>query len=162
MKRVLLIFVIIGVCIAADQYTKVVAKNNLMGKPAISFMYDTFRFQYAENKGAFLSFGSTLPKEINFFVLTILPTILITGMLGYIIFSHKLSGMETYTFAFITGGGLSNIYDRITNDGGVVDFMNAGIGSLRTGIFNVADMAITGGIIVVVVWVFIHKPAEES
>jgi len=45
----------------------------------------------------------------------------------------------------VCGGGLSNLVDRIAYDGHVVDFLNIGIGSLRTGIFNVADMAITAG-----------------
>ena len=37
--------------------------------------------------------------------------------------------------------------DRINHDGSVVDFINVGIGSLRTGIFNIADVAIMGGAI---------------
>jgi len=66
------------------------------------------------------------------------------------------------TFAFIAGGGISNIYDRMFNNGHVIDFMNAGIGPVRTGIFNVADMAITGGIIVMLFWVFTKKPEKEE
>ena len=41
--------------------------------------------------------------------------------------------------------GSGNLIDRILHDGTVVDFLNFGIGSLRTGIFNVADVAIMGG-----------------
>jgi signal peptidase II len=44
-------------------------------------------------------------------------------------------------------GGASNLVDRITY-GMVIDFMNVGIGPLRTGIFNVADIAVVvGGIL---------------
>ena len=56
-------------------------------------------------------------------------------------------------------GGFSNLYDRITNHGGVVDFMNMGVGSLRTGIFNVADMAIMAGVLLLVI--YSHKPANK-
>jgi len=160
--KAVLIFLIIGICIALDQYTKVVAQNYLMGQPSVSYLFDTFRFQYAENKGAFLSFGSSFPKEINFLVLTVLPTLLISGLVCYLLFSRKLSDFETMTFAFIAGGGISNIYDRMFNNGHVIDFMNAGIGPVRTGIFNVADMAITGGIIVMLFWVFTKKPEKEE
>lgn len=38
--------------------------------------------------------------------------------------------------------------DRILHDGSVVDFINVGIGPFRTGIFNIADLAIMGGAIV--------------
>ena len=43
-------------------------------------------------------------------------------------------------------GGISNFYDRATNNGAVVDFLNIGIGSVRTGIFNIADVALMLGI----------------
>jgi signal peptidase II len=46
--------------------------------------------------------------------------------------------------ALFVAGGASNLFDRFTY-GMVIDFMNVGIGSLRTGIFNVADMAIMLG-----------------
>ena len=46
----------------------------------------------------------------------------------------------------IAGGGISNWMDRARNGGSVVDFMNLGIGPVRTGIFNVADLAILVGI----------------
>jgi signal peptidase II len=47
-------------------------------------------------------------------------------------------------FALFIAGGASNWFDRV-NDGRVVDFMNVGVGWLRTGIFNVADVAIMLG-----------------
>jgi signal peptidase II len=52
--------------------------------------------------------------------------------------------------ALLIGGGVSNLVDRISR-GAVVDFLNLGIGSLRTGIFNVADMAIMSGIALLIV-----------
>jgi signal peptidase II len=46
-----------------------------------------------------------------------------------------------------TEGGIGNLLDRVFYDGRVIDFMNLGIGRLRTGIFNVADVYITIGIL---------------
>ena len=54
--------------------------------------------------------------------------------------------LQTVALSAIFGGGLSNILDRILNNGLVVDFMNMGIGSVRTGIFNIADVAIMSGL----------------
>ncbi len=42
-------------------------------------------------------------------------------------------------------GGVSNWIDRLLG-GSVVDFLNVGIGWMRTGVFNVADVAIMLGI----------------
>jgi signal peptidase II len=48
------------------------------------------------------------------------------------------------------GGGASNLIDRAAR-GHVVDFLNVGLGSLRTGIFNVADIAVLLGALLIVV-----------
>ena len=47
-------------------------------------------------------------------------------------------------------GGVSNLIDRVTL-GRVIDFLNVGIGPLRTGIFNIADMAIIAGVVILIV-----------
>ena len=47
-------------------------------------------------------------------------------------------------------GGIGNLWDRVIPDGRVIDFMDVGIGSLRTGIFNVADLCITTGVVLLV------------
>jgi len=52
--------------------------------------------------------------------------------------------------ALLAGGGTSNLLDRLLYDGRVTDFLNVGIGSLRTGIFNLADMAIMAGALLLV------------
>ncbi|WP_419661036.1 signal peptidase II (lipoprotein signal peptidase) domain protein [Desulfosarcina variabilis str. Montpellier] len=49
------------------------------------------------------------------------------------------------TIYFLSGTGIGNLIDRILHNGFVMDFLNVGIGPLRTGIFNVADVAIMGG-----------------
>ena len=59
-------------------------------------------------------------------------------------------------------GGASNLVDRITY-GTVIDFMNAGIGPLRTGVFNVADMAIMLGAGILVIEAYrSEKPAAPA
>jgi len=52
--------------------------------------------------------------------------------------------------ALMWGGGASNLIDRASR-GHVVDFLNLGVGSLRTGIFNVADVAVLLGAVLIVV-----------
>ena len=59
----------------------------------------------------------------------------------------------------IFGGGVSNLIDRVAR-GWVIDFLNVGIGSLRTGIFNVADMALMLGVAIVLLTG--HRPPEAK
>ena len=71
--------------------------------------------------------------------------VFLLGTLVYLVMSRRLEPLQSTALALIVGGGLSNWFDRLVNDGRVVDFMNLGIGSLRTGIFNVADVALMLG-----------------
>jgi len=138
---------IILACIVIDQATKWLAKKYLAPDGFISFAGDTFRFQYAENTGAFLSFGSSLPEPWRHIVLTVLVALFLLGLLGYLLFSRAPSRQYVVCLSLVCGGGMSNLIDRVIYDGRVIDFLNTGIGPIRTGIFNIADMAITGGVI---------------
>jgi signal peptidase II len=136
------------VLISWDRASKELAKEHLQGKETISYFHDTFRLQYVENTGAALSMGDSLPKAVSFWLLSILPLALLLAMSGYVIKrSNEMSTAKLSAFALIIAGGLGNIYDRIVYDRHVTDFMNMGIGDLRTGIFNFADVCITTGAI---------------
>lgn len=74
-------------------------------------------------------------------VLLVAATILCLGAA----FRSEWSGLSRLGLALAAGGGISNLADRVRY-GAVVDFLNVGIGPVRTGIFNVADMAILLGL----------------
>lgn len=136
------------VLISWDRASKELAKEHLKDKAPVSYFHDSFRFQYVENTGAALSLGDSLPKTASFWLLSILPLIFLLFMGGYAIKqSGEMSKMKLFAFALIISGGLGNIYDRIVYDRHVTDFMNMGIGDLRTGIFNFADIGVTAGAI---------------
>jgi len=127
-----------------------------------SFAGDVFRLQYAENTGAFLSFGASLPEPWRHVVLTLLVSIFLTALLAYLLFKRGLPQEYIFCLALVCGGGIGNLTDRVLHDGRVVDFLNVGIGSLRTGIFNVADMAITTGAILLLIDSFRKTPERAA
>ena len=161
-SRFNLVLLIIPVCIAADQITKWLAKKYLAPDGFISFAGDTFRLQYAENTGAFLSLGSSLPEPWRHIVFTVFVGIFLLALLVYLYWNRGLAWEYVACLALVCGGGSSNLIDRIAYGGRVVDFLNVGIGPLRTGIFNVADMAITGGAILLLMDSFRKKPEKTS
>lgn len=67
-----------------------------------------------------------------------------------VLFVQPMPRATVVAWSLVLSGGLGNLVDRIRNDGRVINFMNIGIGSLRTGIFNVADVCITVGVVVLV------------
>jgi len=145
MRRLVQVFILIGISVLLDRYTKLLAIEHLMNKPARDVLGNFFQLVYAENTGAFLSLGASLPGTIRIIVLAILPSLLLFGMLAFTLFNKELSKIQVIAFSLICGGGLSNLYDRIT-EGMVVDFMIMGLGIFRTGVFNIADVCIMVGL----------------
>jgi signal peptidase II len=60
--------------------------------------------------------------------------------------ARRLHAIQVVALSLIIGGGVGNLIDRVFNHGAVIDFLNLGVGSLRTGIFNAADVQILTGI----------------
>jgi signal peptidase II len=72
---------------------------------------------------------------------------MLLALLAYALFVRAARATFIFALALVLAGGSSNLIDRFANDGYVVDFINLGVGPIRTGIFNVADVAITAGIL---------------
>lgn len=152
--------------VVVDQWTKMLATEHLKNQPVRSYWGDLFRLQYATNDGAFLSLGSQLPPDARYWVLTIGVGLLLLALCVYALFSEplwktKLDAWQVGAYSLIASGGFSNWVDRARFNGSVVDFMNLGIGNhpfSRTGVFNIADLAILAGIGVL----FWHGYREEK
>jgi signal peptidase II len=155
-KIILLIFVSV-LCIGCDQISKFAAKNLIEPDTVISLLGDTIRLQLVKNEGAFLSMGSSLPDKWQFWIFTISVALALFILVVYYIFSESLSKLSSLGLSLIISGGLGNLIDRIIYKGLVIDFLNFGIGNLRTGILNIADMAITFGIILLLYAFLINK-----
>ncbi len=145
-----------------DQWTKQLATAHLKGVPRQSWLGDTFRLEYATNEGAFLSLGANLPPTARYWVLTIGVGLLLLSLCIYALASKKLALTEVAGYALIASGGFSNWVDRARFEGSVVDFMNMGLGSLRTGVFNVADLAIIAGIAVLFIYGWRVEKAQKA
>ena len=142
-RNVVLLVLVMASTIGCDRVTKHVATALLADKPTQVFLADSIRLVYAENTGGFLSLGARLPPVIRTSLFTVV-TGLVLGVLLVMLFRSRESFWRSLGLALFIAGGISNWVDRAIS-GSVVDFMNVGIGSLRTGIFNVADVAIMVG-----------------
>ncbi len=144
-KRVWLLPVLLFLVICSDQMTKFVARSVLITAREIPFLKGLVTFSLVENHGGFLGIVSSLPVGLRFFFLNICVALLLFGCLTYLL---RFSGQNPRTWmplALITGGGLSNLLDRLIGNGGVTDFIIVGLGDLQTGIFNLADVFILLG-----------------
>jgi signal peptidase II len=136
-----------------DRFTKILAVRFLRGRGPFRYLHNLIVIYYAENEGAFLSLGSNWNIYIKYFVLLVVPVIVCIAALGYLMFRERHL-RRIIIIGSIAGGGLSNLADRLFNDFRVIDFLNFGIGGLRTGILNVADLSVTFGAALLVIGEF--------
>jgi len=137
-------------CVGCDQASKTAARSWLHAGVTESLFADSLRLQLMENPGSFLSLGASLPEHLRFTLFTAAVAVLLVGLVCASLFARRLSTARIVALALVAGGGFSNLIDRLLFDGRVTDFLNVGIGSLRTGIFNPADMAIMAGVLVLI------------
>lgn len=163
-KRQLILILIPLLCIVLDQASKVFARRRLIGAPAREFMSGLLRIEYAENPGAFLSLGANLPDELRFVVFTVFAIALLIGLAAFALrMADDTPMLVVFAIALVIGGGVSNLIDRLANDGRVVDFMQLKAGPLRTGVFNVADIAIMVGLGLMILSLLIQRrPSPDT
>jgi signal peptidase II len=139
--------------ISWDRASKELAKEHLKDKEPISYFHNTVRLEYVENTGAAMNLGDNLSKTASFWLLSILPLAFLLGMFVHTIRkSNQLDLLTLSAIALVFAGGMGNIIDRLMFDRHVSDFMNIGLGSLRTGIFNFADICVSAGAIIFLVF----------
>jgi signal peptidase II len=150
------------VCVVLDQLTKILARELLMESPPVVLLSNALRFQYAENPGAFMSLGANWPGPVRSLMFVVINGLMLPLMVVYSARSAEVSRWQLAGIALIVGGGVGNLIDRLLNDGVVIDFINIGVGSWRTGIFNVADMAVIAGVLLMLVFTARSQQPEET
>ena len=149
-RRFIVVMLTLSCCVGCDQVSKTAARSLLHSGAAESLFAGSLRLQLTENPGSFLSLGASLPEQLRFSLFTAGVTVVLVGLVCAALFARRLTTARFVALALIAGGGFSNLIDRLLYNGRVTDFLNVGIGSLRTGIFNLADMAILAGALLLV------------
>ena len=147
-RRILLIALTLISGVGCDWRTKSLASTHLRGREPLSFLGDTLRLDYAENTGGFLGLGDSLPGEVRTGLFTYACTAGVAAILVYL-FLARLSALQVLALSLIAAGGIGNLIDRFSW-GYVRDFLNVGLGPIRTGIFNMADAVMMAGCVLAV------------
>ena len=147
MKSKLKVFLSVSVIVLLiDQLTKLAAYQLLVLGESSSYLWDTLRIGLIFNHGVFLGLGNDMDPNIRFAIFTLLVPLILAGFIYYVFKSDDFKGSSFVAVSAVIAGGFANVLDRLYNNGGVIDFINMGLGGLRTGIFNVADMAVMFGV----------------
>jgi signal peptidase II len=140
-----ILLVLVGTA-GCDQATKHLARTELGQMGSITLPGRFIEFTLAENHGAFLSLGASLPEAVRI-ALTVGVSLGLAFLLAYLIRAPRLRSLSFLGLALIWAGGVSNLIDRFIRHGAVTDFMVVRAGPLHTGIFNLADFALVVGML---------------
>lgn len=147
LSRHLLAFAAVGIsCFGCDQASKQVAQA-LLAHSHLSLAGDLVRFELASNPGGFLGLGAGLPEALRSVLLVWLVPSALALLCLHFLRAPRSTRRDWVALGLLVGGGLGNWLDRLVHAGAVTDFLNLGLGRLRTGIFNVADVAVVAGVL---------------
>ncbi len=140
----MLVLILTTLVVVLDQVTKYFAKS-LMGKNNIVVIDKFLELTYLENRGA--AFGILQGKSLLF----VLITLSVIGYIIYFLYKHpNFQNLTKVCLSFILAGAIGNLIDRILN-GYVVDFIFIRFwGIYDFPVFNVADIAVTTGVIILI------------
>lgn len=156
----LLLLLIIFCNIGCDQISKAIIRRELTSQDQLKFFNDALTVLKVENFGAFLSYADGFPESIKFVFLSLLP-LLILGYAVYHLLTQSNHGRLYATgFCFLIGGGIGNLYDRLLY-GSVTDFLHLDLGVLETGVFNLADVSISIGVLMLFIEVYRKRKSPE-
>jgi signal peptidase II len=124
LRATVVVLTVLG-SVGCDQVTKSVARHYLRSPTPLSLFGGVVRLQHAENPGAFLSLGDSLPWRTRLAVFTLGGAALVIGAGFWAFRSRRPSSIQIVGAALVRGGGLSNLIDRLRQDGNVTDFCNS-------------------------------------
>ncbi|MEO8034431.1 MAG: signal peptidase II [Acidobacteriota bacterium] len=146
-RRTIALGALIVAVAGLDQWTKSLARAVLRTEPPRTFLGGVLTLVYAENSGAFLSIGEALPPLVRALLFTVVVVAALAGAAYLLTTGRVHARSDSVAFALLVGGGVGNVIDRLIQGGRVTDFIYLAAGPLHTGVFNVADIAITGAFI---------------
>ena len=160
-KKNIYLIILILFNIGIDQYSKKIVREEIIPGSQIEILGKLLQLMNVENSGAFLGMGSESNPTVKLIFLLILPIIVILSVLYYLFTNKSIDKLTSVGLSCIVGGGLANLYDRFIY-GSVTDFLFMDFGIAKTGIFNLADLSVTTGMILILLSTFKEKVKPEE
>ena len=151
MKKHIIPAIIVLSIFALDAITKNIALNSLGFYKTFDYLGGFLRFDLIYNKGGV--FGIMQGHQYFFLIVSIIVLII---MIFYYFYEKNMPQLFRIALALIMGGAAGNIFDRlIPGRPGVVDFISIGVdGIYRWPTFNIADMVIIAGALLLIIVVY--------
>ena len=142
MKKVALLSLIV---LVFDQILKFIIRSKLVLNETINVIANFFNITYVENDGAAWNILSG-----NKIILILIALLVLFFIFYYFIFNKKLNKIEVIAYSLFIGGLLGNLWDRIFI-GRVIDYLDFKIFGYNFPVFNLADMCIVLGVLIIII-----------
>lgn len=153
MARLIIIFILV---VILDQGTKHLVQDNMSLYSSIPVAGEFIKFTFIKNPGA--AFGIMVGSRWLFLALSVLAC---GVMLYYFVNLPREEKWGRFALTLIFGGAIGNLIDRILY-GEVVDFLDVGLNAYRWPIFNIADIAVSVGVILLFIRLSATNQAEHD
>jgi signal peptidase II len=157
--KVALFFVVVAGILVFDLSTKLLVQRHLYLYQQIDIVGEYVRLTYIYNPGAAFGISVGAHSRQIFLGLSIVALLALVGMYWYTPVGDRVRLMA---ISLICGGAMGNLADRVRQEAGVVDFIDVGVGDIRWPVFNIADMAVTTGAIILALSLWKEEQGEDA
>ena len=151
--------VLVGSIVALDAVTKYVVQQTLVLYHPVPVLGDFFRLTYIYNPGA--AFGLHL-GDYSRYIFLVLTVVAVVVLFVWYRSTPAEDRLRLIAIASVTGGAIGNLIDRIRSHRGVVEYLVVGVGAVRWPVFNVADIAVTTGAILLAISLWKEEQRLEA
>lgn len=141
-------YILIILSFLMDLISKVIVINYLDLYQSIKVIPNFFYLTYVRNTGS--AFSLFEDKQMLILLITVIALFYINKYLN----KENLKKYEMISYSLITGGILGNLFDRLVY-GYVIDFFDFNIFGYNAPIFNIADILIVGGTIILIIFYYL-------
>jgi len=150
---------IVALVLSLDVATKTMIQRNFHLYQQVDLIGDYLRLTYIHNPGA--AFGIHVGDYSRYIFLG-LSLIALAALAAMYWVTPVRDKIRLVSISLICSGAIGNLLDRIRDQRGVVDFLDVGLGDLRWPVFNIADIAVTTGAILLALSLWREEQTAEN
>lgn len=150
---------LVGLILISDRWTKSIIHSQFEANQSIPIIDGLLNITYVRNTGVAFGIFSSTSSPLKAAILSIFTAAAAAVVIVYSIRSSEKNRLLQVSLSLILGGALGNLYDRLSY-GYVIDFIEVFIGNYSWPAFNVADSAISIGVILLALEIFRETPGS--
>jgi len=152
---------LVGMTLVLDRWTKALVQNRFDLNESVPVIDGLFNITYVRNTGVAFGIFSSISSPAKSFLLSIFTAFAAVVVVIYSLRSPARNRLLQIALALILGGALGNLYDRLAY-GYVVDFLEFYVRSYHWPSFNIADSAISVGVLLLAIEIIRNETPNRT